>query len=317
MKRLYHYFPMFILTLLATLCLLVFEITLFASNIILKPDIYVNAIDKYNVAEEVVKDLDEYFEFYSKPTMIPKEVFMNTITKESVNAALHQMIADSITYLTDEKAPAPVVQYDFTGMENSVTMYIEDYSEQNDIVKDEEYYNLINNTISTAKEQITDNLDVFMLYKLSNSHIAQSMHKYSKIIGLVRFTSGALLLIFVLCMFAVNRHHIRDMSYWVGTMMFCSSAMLLVPALFVQKKKYIDGFFMKTEHIYTSVTGILKTLLTDTIRLQSIICIIGVLLIIATLIIHAAYVRYCRKHARRHHHHHSSSEESADGAEAV
>lgn len=289
---------MFILTMLEILALIVFEISAFFSQVVFKTEIYEEVLDKYKVAEAIYEDLDTYFGQFAIPTGIPKEVFTESITVEDINRSLHSMLTGSLKYLTNETAPVPKVTYDFTELENGITKYIEEYSEENGIEKDEEYYNLINKTISTAEKQITDRLDVVMLYKVASSKFAASVHKYPRLVNNIKLASAVAMGVILLLMFFVNRHHPRDMTYWIGTVFFCSGAFLLIPMLYIKKKGYIGSFFMKSEHVYRAVTGLLGSLLDGIIKTQIIMIVVGVLLIICTLIIHVIYKKYLREKAK-------------------
>lgn len=298
MKKLYHYPAMFVLTMLATISLMVFEVSAFFSLIVFKPDIYSEAVTKYKVADAIYEDLDTYFGRLAAPTGIPKEVYMNSIDKESISNSLDDLLKSSFKFVTSEMAAIPEVNYDFTQLEKDITDYIEEYSEENNIEKNDEYYDLIKKTIDKAETQITDRLDVIMLYKLSNSAIARSLHKYPKMINTIKLVSAILMAVFLLAMFFVNRHHLRDMTYWIGSAMFVSAVIFLIPVVYIKKHGFVESFFMKSEHIYRAVTGILNSLLNRIITTQVIMLIIGVLLIVATLVIHMLYKKYLRYKAR-------------------
>lgn len=295
MKKLYHYPAMLILSLFAVLALLLLEITAYISQVMFKPQIYSEALGRYDVAGAIYDDLNTYFEQFSAPTGIPKECFTDSLDKTKLSEAAYALLTDSLAYLTDPNAPTPTVKYDFTQLENDITEYVEQYSEENGIEKNDEYYKLIEQTISTAETQIESRLDVMMLHTLSQSKFASGMHKYARLIDLAMIISAVLLAALVAAMCFVDRRHPRDYTYWFGTILFCSSAILLIPAAYVNKIGYFDSFFMKSEHIYRTVTGLFNTTLERVIRAQTIVLISGILLIIITAVVHNIYVRYRKR----------------------
>lgn len=295
MKKLYHYTPMLILSLITAFILMIFEISAFISQTLFKPQIYSDTMGKGSISQTIYDELDEYFKQYSAPTGIPHEVFTKSLDKKKLSNAAYALLTDSLSYLTNPDAPKPQVTYDFTQLESDITEYIENYSEQNEIEKDEEYYSLIDSTITTAKEQIENKLDIMMLYTLSQTGFASKLHKYAGMVNIGMTASAILLAVLLSLMVFIDRHHPRDFPYWTGSIMFCSSAVILVPAIYLKKTRFFDGFFMRSEHIYRTVTGLFSEILDKIIFSQTIILAIGVFLIILTLVIHKLYRNYCKK----------------------
>ena len=300
MKKLYHYPSMFIFSILAVIVLIVFEIVFFVTQTIFDPDIYSESMSKESVSESVYNSLDEYFEQYAAPTRIPKEVFTDSLDEDKLTAAVYSLIDDCLQYLTNSDAPVPEPSYDFTELEESITSYIEEYSEENDIEKDDDYYDLIENTISTAEAQINSKLDVTMLYTLTQSGFATRIHAYTGYIKIALPILAVLLLVIIGIMFIINLHHLRDMPYWIGSILFTSSLIILVPVLYLDKTSYFDNFFISTEYIYNMITGLINTAMSRIITFQTILCIIGVVLIISTLIIQKLYKKYLKLQHQRH-----------------
>ncbi len=300
MKKLYHYAPMMVLSIFAVLFLLVFEVTFFVSQVLFKPDIYSQVMGKQAVAEAIYEDLDEYFEQFAAPTGIPKEVFTSALDEDELSNGAYALLEDCLEYLTNEDAAEPVVAYDYTELEDSITSYIEEYSEENDIEKDDEYYELIDQTISTAENQIASRLDIIMLHTLCETNVAKSVHKYAGYITAAMVIAGIILAVLIVAMFVINRHHLRDMTYWVGTIMFSSAVVWLIPTVYLDSVGYFDSFFVTTEHIYLTVTGLFDEILSRVIYAQTIVLIIGIALIILTIIIHMLYSEYRKRLRNRH-----------------
>lgn len=299
MKKLYHYPAMLSLSLLAVLILLVFEISAFVQLVVFQTDLYSEAIGRKAVINATYDDLDTYFTQFSAPTGIPAEVFMDPINKDDLSDASFQLLTDSLAYLTHKEAPKPEIQYDFKPFEDSVVGYIEKYSEENEIEKDDDYYNLIDNTVSTGEGQIRHHLDVMMLYQLSNSSYGEFLHNRSGIVGMVMLGSGIALAAVAFFMVLVDRNHPRDLTYWAGMIITVTSLIIMIPCMYLNKINYFSTFFVRSPHIYLTVTGVFQTMLNKIIYFENIMLIIGIILIVLTIIIHMLYKRYRIKKHRR------------------
>lgn len=286
---------MLVLSLLTAFVSIVFETTAFISQTLFKPQIYSDTMGKNSISQTIYDELDEYFKQYSAPTGIPAEVFTKSLDKKKLSNAAYALLTDSLNYLTDPDAPKPSVTYDFTQLEADITAYIEDYSEQNEIEKDEEYYSLIDRTISTAEEQIENKLDIMMLHTLSQTSFASTLHKYADLVTVVMTASAILLAVLISLMIFIDRRHPRDFPYWAGSIMFCSSAVILIPAVYLKRSGFFDGFFMRSEHIYRTVTGLFNEILDRVIFSQTVILAVGVFLVILTLVIYKVYRNHCEK----------------------
>lgn len=288
-----------ILSFFAVIILIVFEAAMFVETVVFKPALYSEAIGRKAVINAVYDDLEIYFTQFSAPTGIPSEVFIDPINKDDISQSAFDLLSDSLAYLTDKNAPKPEIKYDFKPFEDSVVGYIEDYSERNNIEKDEDYYNLIDNTVSTGEGQIRHHLDVMMLYQLSNSKYGEVMHNKSGYIRMIMFGSAGVLALIAILMFVVDRNHIRDLTYWVGMVIAVSAVILLIPCTYLNKINYFSTFFVRSPHIYLTVTGVFQTMLNMIIYFETVMLIIGLILIVLTIVIHMLYVSYRRaKHDR-------------------
>lgn len=297
MKRLYHYPLMLLLTVLEVLSLIGFECSYFAQNVLFKPDIYTAAISDEKIGQVIYDDLCEYFTQFSMPTGIPAEVFTDALDVNYLEQCAKNTISDSLAYLTNPNATKPKIQYDFTSLDNSITTYIETYSDENGIERDDEYQKLLDNTIKTSHEQIITKLDVLLLCQFADSSLAPKLHQYSGYINFAVLCTGAASIFFLLVMIIADIKHPRDLPYWVGTILMCSAVTILIPTIYLKKINYFDSFIIRNMHIYQTVTGLFRRLLDNVINFQFIMLLIGCCFIILTIIIHLFYVRSVRKKA--------------------
>ncbi len=295
MKRLYHYSAMLVLTILSIISLLVFEVSAYTHFVVFQPQIYYESMLKGRVDEIIYNDLVEYFQGFSGPTGIPAEVFTAPLNQEELFEASYWLTVDSLIYLVDETATEPTVTYDFSKVENYVDAYIEQYSDYNNIPKDKNYYALIQNTHQTIESQIKGQLDVALLYKLAQSSYVNGIRDYAANVQLRLIVSGILLVLFVAAMIIVDRKHPRDLPYWFGITLVISSAIILAPALYLDKINYFDNFFMRSDNVYKTVTNVCHYVLSSVINTETLILIFGFFLIFLTIIIHTFYIKYLNK----------------------
>lgn len=299
MKKLYHYPAMAILSIFAVLLLLVFELTAFVKLVVFKPELYSEAIGRKAVSDAVYEDLTEYFAQFSAPTGIPPEVFNGAIDQHELADASFDLLTDSLNYLTNKNAQLPEIKYDFESFEKKIVGYIEEYSESNGIEKDDEYYDLIDNTVTVAENQIINHLDIMMLHQLATSRYGKVIHEKSEYVGTAMFASCGLFVIVLMIMIIVDRRHVRDLPYWAGLILAVSSAVLLFPCIYLDKINYFSTFFIRSRHIYLTVTGVFQTVLSRVIRFETVMLLVGLILIVLTVVIHMLYIRYLKAERRR------------------
>lgn len=295
MKKLYHFTPMVILALFASIFMILAEACIFVNGTLLDSDVYYQSMNEKNVSQSMYDELCTYFISLSSATGIPVEVFTEPLDKDELYTTSFKLLQESITYLKDKNAPKPAVNYDFSKIEKSITDYIEKHAEEHNIEKDDEYKKLLKNTIDTAKEQIQSRFDVMMLYTMSKTSFAEKIHNYSFLFGIGRFVFIGLVVILAVVMVIIDRHHPRDFPYWVGLILTVSSGFWLIPSLYLKATGYFEAFFIQNPYIKKTVTGMFEIILSDTIKLHLILLIIGVVLIISTLVIHYAYIHYLKK----------------------
>ncbi len=291
MKKLYHYPSMLILSIIASLFFVAALLLTYVTQVMLDPKFYLDVISEYHVDEALYDEVDTYFRQYSVPTEIPQEVFMKGFDKQELARTARHIAKLSLDYILDPKAEEPKAEYDFTAFEKSVNDYYESYAEANSIEKTDEYYSYKARTISIAEDKVNSLLDVMLVYKISGTSKAKLVHRFSPFIKWAAVGSAVMLVIILIVMFIINRHHTADMPYWLGVIMFSGSGLLLIPSIYFRATGFFDGFFMTQPTVYRSFTGVIYKFIDSMIRINAVICGIAVLLIILAQIIHVV-----RKH---------------------
>lgn len=301
MKKLYHFPPMAVLALFVSIFVILMQACIFVNSTLLDPKIYNEAMNAKNVTDSIYNELCTYFKSLSNATGIPVEVYTDPLDKEELYTASYKLLQESLNYLTDETAPKPSVNYDFSKIEKSITDYVNKHAEEHGIEKDKEYDKLLNNTIKTAKTQIESRFDVMMLYQFSGTSAAESVHKYSKLIGIGVFVFAGIALLLLVGMAIVDRRHPRDYPYWLGLILTVTSGFYLIPTIYLKATNYFDAFFIRNEYIYKTVTGMFEISLNRIFKLQLILLIVGIVLIISTQVIHFVYLHHLKKEYHKTH----------------
>ncbi|MBQ8965924.1 hypothetical protein [Ruminococcus sp.] len=291
MKNLYHYTPMLILTMLASVVMVLVQLLVFCNTMVFDTDYYVWTISDSGSDTALYNELNAYFSQLSKATGVPQEVYTKSLTKESVSVAAKRLAKMSLDYTFGRSNAKPVVQYDYTQFEKDVTDYIEKYSDANNIEKDSEYYSFIDNTIYVAEKKMDATFDIMMTQQLAESSIPSVTRRLVSSLNILMGV-GILVLVGLIClMWYVDRHHPFDMPYWIGCILMCGSALLLIPTLYVRFTGYFDGLFMEEESVYYAITGALYGVTNRMILVNSIMFALGFVLLIFTQVIHVFRVK--------------------------
>ena len=298
MKRLYHYTPMLIISMITTVVMIIAELLAFCNTMVCDTDYYVWVISDSGADEALYNELDEYFTQLPNATDIPKEVYTKSLDKKKVSSSAKQLVKASMDYTFGKSNKKPEVKYDYTQYEIDVTEYIETYSEANNIEKDSEYYSLIDNTLYVTERKIDSSLDVLMAKKIADSSLPSITRRLVPSLSIFMGISVVLLLMLVGLMCYVDREHLFDVPYWVGSVMFCGSALLLVPTAYCRMTGYFDGLFLENESIYYAITGAIYGITDRVMLVNAGIFALGILLIIFTQVIHLFRVREAKRQTR-------------------
>lgn len=284
-RKIYHYLPSFVLGAFAALFFLLFQVTFFISKIALDPELYTMAMTDRDISGAVYADLETYFNRISAATGVPGEVYMKSVDKTDIAHSVNNLITDSINYLSKEDAYPPKLNYDFSQLEKDLTDYFETYAAENNIEKNEEYDKLLKSTISMAETQISGKLDVLFLEQISSKGFAQTIHKYAKLVSICMYSSAAAIIILFGIMLRINRHHLANMLYWLGSVLFAAAGTALIPTVYLKFSGYFDNFFIKTEYIQKALKGIIDSVFGKVLTFEMICVVIGVLLVIGCAVV--------------------------------
>lgn len=291
MKKLHNYPSMLGFSALACILMIAAQLSMICRSTLLKPEFYMENIKQSKADEAVYNELDAFFTQLQSPTDIPKEVFTKSMTMDNVSGSTRQLAKSSILYITGKSASKPEVVYDFEELEGDITQYIESYSDENGIEKDDEYYKLINKTIETCETRIKAKLDVMMLKKFSETPAVNGIRKLAPCINIAIVMTVIFILAVILAMYITDKHHPFDLLYWVGCSIFASSMVMLVPSFYLKHTGFFDGFFVENESIYRAMTGMLYSITDKIYSVNLVLAAAGIVMMTATQIIYMIRVR--------------------------
>ncbi|WP_295155875.1 hypothetical protein [uncultured Ruminococcus sp.] len=297
MKKLHHYTPMLLLTIAASVFMIVTELLVFCNYMVFNTDYYVWVITDSGADSALYNEIDTYFRRLSQPTGIPQEVYTKSLDKKKVSTASKRMTKMALDYTFGKSNAEPAPNYDYTQFETDVTEYIEKYSEANNIEKDAEYYSFIDNTIDVAEKKMDASFDIMMAGKLADSSVPKLTRKVVPTLNYVMGISILVLAGLFGLMYFVDRHHVCDLPYWLGTIMFSGSAVFLIPAVYCRATGYFDGFFMEEQSLYYAITGSIYNVTDRLIIANGILFALGIVLIIFAQVIHVYRIKDARERA--------------------
>lgn len=296
MKRLYHYTPMLILAIFTTMVMVAGQLLMFCNTMVFNTDHYVNVISESGADDALYDELDTYFARLSAPTGgIPKEVFTKSLDKKTVSLTAKKLTKDSLDYTFGKSNTKPSLDYDFAPLERDITEYIENYSESHQIEKDAEYYTIIDNTVNVAEKKLETGFDIMMARKLSQSSVPSITRRLVPSLDIMLGVCVVTLVGLLGLMFYIDRHHPCDMPYWIGTILFGGSSLLLIPTVYCRATDYFDGLFIDDQSVFCALTGALYSITDRIILVNVILFALGIVLIVFAQVIHVFRVRDARR----------------------
>ena len=128
------------------------------------------------------------------------------------------------------------------------------------------------------EQAIESDLDVMLLSHINKPNgISTKLKDLLVLARKIRIALIATAVILIGVMAAVNRKHICGLLYWVGTSLFCSSMLILVPCAILKGTKYYDGLAIHNDTVYNALTRSMYGLTDSLIKLSTVTLIVAVL----------------------------------------
>ena len=178
---------------------------------------------------------------------IPIDVYEKSFTQEWMKKAVDEKINS-----TFEKRNEVI---DCSASEENITEYFETYAHEEHVIKDETYESKLAESIDYAQKTALNEADVYSLDVMKRAGILNKLSSYAELIRKYKYACFAGLAILLVIMILLKR-----CTYWIGTALFSSGMLLLIPSVIIKAENMIQKFSLKDFTTYTLVTETLNSL---------------------------------------------------------
>lgn len=218
----------------------------------------IEIIDEKEISTKVKKSLEKNFNDKYNSTEIPADVYMNSLSNEWVSNTVHGYISNGMNYLSGKNDVYKFVP-DFTSLNKNIENFFIEYAEANNFEKDSVFEKKVASTQKNAVSTIKNYCDVAKMDKLYSEGILPQARKYVIFVNkpIIEISVIALLIILIAILIILNRKNIELIFYWAGSILIVSSAILLIPTIYLKATRYFDAFVIKQEQIYITFTSLM------------------------------------------------------------
>ena len=218
---------------------------------------------KIKIEDTAFQEIQTYCEQQYAYTGVEADTLKKSINKTDVSNAIYSYVEDTFSYILGKKSELPEFKADFTLLEKNIS---DDYTKwaKKEGVK--------------YTQAIESDLDVMLLSHINKPNgISTKLKDLLVLARKIRIALIATAVILIGVMAAVNRKHISGLLYWVGTSLFCSSMLILVPCAILKGTKYYDGLAIHNDTVYNALTRSMYGLTDSLIKLSTVTLIVAVL----------------------------------------
>lgn len=279
----------YIISVLLTLLLVFVSIAACAAGVFrfvaLQPDTALGIVDSEKLADRVHSSLETEFRQRESTTGIPSSVYANAIKPENLKPIIRDTVTNGFAYLQGESNSLNT-DADFSKLEKEIRVFFENYAAENKIEKNESFDLALRKTTDNAETLILNACDVFRFATLDDAGVFQKLKPYLPWASTGTTALFAAAAVLVLLLFLVNFHEAEHGFYWVGTALIIASAVLMIPAMWLEKTRWFDRFSVKTDQTFAAVTGYLYTNTHAVVSAATAGIIISVLLFLLFTVLH-------------------------------
>lgn len=292
MRKLRKYLPNIFVCIVLVFSLLGAESLAFVKYVLLDENTYVQMVDSNKVDEKVYGEIKKYFDDNYDNTGIKSDVYMNSLGADAVRDVIINKISAACSYIDGSADKYEDPQFDFTSLEKELEEYFRKFADENNVEMNDAFKAQLENTAETAKEEINSCSDVFLLEELHRTGVLSKARKAYKLFPAAFFGCIILAGLMLIALILMNRKNIADSLYWLSCTGIASSAVTLIPCVWLKASRYFDRLVIRTSYIYHSVTGLCYQLLDAVIRVQCAILLVSAVI----MVIYVAVVKIkCRK----------------------
>lgn len=269
MKKINHYFPNVILSVIFVFSFIGLSLTTEAKDKLLSSSFYISSAEKHDIYLRVTNHADDYFTKSYAVSGIPAEVYMDGLGDKTIKDAVDGKIENFFDYVSGKSSKIEETEIDFSVLEKNLTDYFSEFAEENNVEVNEDFTKQLDKTIETAESEIDSFTNIYMMDYMEKAGIPQTLRKVYPIIAAAPFVFMGVLLVGLVILILLNRKNLRFVFYWISTSGICASVIILIPCIILKYSDYFSRLVMRNDYIYYAVTGLLNDFNVNIIKIQS------------------------------------------------
>lgn len=269
MKKINHYFPNVILSVIFVFSFIGLSLTTEAKDKLLSSSFYISSAEKHDIYLRVTNHADDYFTKSYAVSGIPAEVYMDGLDDKTIKDAVDGKIENFFDYVSRKSSKIEETEIDFSVLEKNLTDYFSEFAEENNVEVNEDFTKQLDKTIETAESEIDSFTNIYMMDYMEKAGIPQTLRKVYPIIAAAPFVFMGVLLVGLVILILLNRKNLRFVFYWISTSGICASVIILIPCIILKYSDYFSRLVMRNDYIYYAVTGLLNDFNVNIIKIQS------------------------------------------------
>ncbi len=258
MKKINHYFPNVILSVIFVFSFIGLSLTTEAKDKLLSSYFYISSAEKHDIYLRVTNHADDYFTKSYAVSGIPAEVYMDGLDDKTIKDAVDGKIENFFDYVSGKSSKIEETEIDFSVLEKNLTDYFSEFAEENNVEVNEDFTKQLDKTIETAESEIDSFTNIYMMDYMEKAGIPQTLRKVYPIIAAAPFVFMGVLLVGLVILILLNRKNLRFVFYWISTSGICASVIILIPCIILKYSDYFSRLVMRNDYIYYAVTGLLN-----------------------------------------------------------
>lgn len=291
MKRLKHYFPNYILTVILVFVISGLSLFSIIANNMHSPSFYISSVQKHDIYRRVIDYTEDYFEKSYAVSGIPAEIYVDGLEDKIIKQAVDGKINSLFDYISGKTDKIEEAEIDFSQLEKNISDFFNEFAEENNVELNETFTNQLDKTIRSAENDINTFTNIYMIDYMEKAGILQNIRKVYPYIQPVLYTLVGITVLCIILLIFINKKELKSFLYWLSVSGICSSVILLIPCIIIKSSDYFSRLIMRTDYIYFAVTGLLNDLVNALMKSQLIIFAASVLIMLVYIIISAVSVK--------------------------
>lgn len=287
MKRLKHYFPNYILTVILVFAIAGFSVLSLISGSLLSPSFYISSVERHEIYQRSSDYAKDYFEKSYAVSSIPAEIYMDGLDEKIIKQAVDGKINAFFDYIRGKTDKIEDAEIDFSQLEKNISDFFDKFAAEKNVELNDDFKKQLDKTIKAAESDIGTFTNVYMLDYMEKAGIPQNLRKIYLFISPAMYVMLGVIALCAIALIFLNKKELKSVLYWLSVSGLCSSIIMLVPCIIIRYKDYFSRLIMRTDYIYYAVTGLLNDTVNTLMKSQLIILAASVLLMIVYAVISA------------------------------